>query len=322
MRHTRAAQVTAGGEKSRPFQWPPLPLPAEPPSSQPSAPQPASIPPHDDHRAEAGWRSWLSDVERVWLDPVAQPLPVRERQLGWQPDPAADYCERCGRDVALHEATEFGCSRCTDRRLRWRRWVRLGPYAPPLSGWVCEVKFSRSKRLGLQIGARLGERVRAVLATEPWADAAPAVVVPVPANPWRRLVRGLDHTGVISQGVAGVLGASVGRALRSKPRPSQRGRAASQRRANLRGSMSLRPGWERRLAGSVVVLVDDVSTTGATIGEATRALLAPYTRGSPWAKPELVVATVAVTPDRLEAQEAAFPERDVDEAGDDASAES
>lgn len=244
---------------------------------------------------------WFQEFEQTWLDPVARPLPELERLLGWAPDPFDAYCERCGRDVGAYEVTEFGCARCRDRRLRWSRWVRLGRYEAPLSKWVCEVKFSRFKRRGLQLGARLGERVGEALRQE-GVKREDVVVVPVPTNPWRRMVRGLDHTDVLSQGVKDALHVPLRRALRTRLRPSQRGRSATERLSNLRGSMrlaSLRVAEE--LAGRVVVLVDDVSTTGATIREASRALLEPF-RAKPGGKAagprSLWVATVAVTSDR------------------------
>jgi predicted amidophosphoribosyltransferase len=60
------------------------------------------------------------------------------------------------------------------------------------------------------------------------------------------------------------------RRVRWTPQQSQPTREA--RRANVRGAF--RPGRGARVASKTVLLVDDVMTTGSTLGEAARALRA------------------------------------------------
>ena len=106
----------------------------------------------------------------------------------------------------------------------------------------------------------------------------PILLVPVPTT-WRsRLGRGSDVVDQLAHGAAGLLrdtGADVSarQALRMARRTAdQSGLDARARARNLAGAFQLRTG--DRLTGCDLVIVDDIVTTGATLGEAVRALTA------------------------------------------------
>ncbi|WP_245177515.1 hypothetical protein [Geodermatophilus sp. DF01-2] len=72
------------------------------------------------------------------------------------------------------------------------------------------------------------------------------------------------------------------------------GLSAAQRRANLAGTFALRPGRRDVPAGAVLVLVDDVVSSGATLTEAAAVLTpAAVPAGLP-----VLAAVVAATPRR------------------------
>ena len=260
------------------FVWPPLPLPEEGVAGG----EGVRVAVHK--RATRGRRWWdaLVDFERVWLDPVAEPFARRAEAVGWKADGFEVYCDRCGHDVAAFEASEFGCARCRDMRPSWERFVRLGAYEPPLSLWVQEVKFTRHHALACALGRVLGKRLIASGARE-WGD---VVVTPVPTTLRRRLSRGIDHAGMLAWSAAREIGAPSRRLLRRGHRASQRSVAPSARAANVRGAIRLAA--RAPVEGRRVVLVDDVSTSGATLRACARVLRAGGAAGV-W------VACVAVT---------------------------
>ena len=91
--------------------------------------------------------------------------------------------------------------------------------------------------------------------------------VPVPLHPWRRLHRGFNQAADL----AATLPIPVVHALcRRRMTAPQTGLSASGRRRNVRGAFRVSPLLRRRvrhsmIADRIVLLVDDVRTTGATL---------------------------------------------------------
>lgn len=235
---------------------------------------------------------WVRGFEEHWLEPAAVPLAQRKTRLAWWCDGPGVYCERCGSPTGAHEADEFGCSACINRRLPWVRAVRLGAYEAPLLDWVQEVKFQRGWRLGEALGAELGRRL-----IEAGLVRGSGVIVPVPTTWRRRMGRGIDHARAIARGAAYETGCPLVPALRRVHRPSQRSVPAYQRVRNASGAFRLREGQLRRLRDAEqVVLVDDVLTTGATLRSASRVLQRALRGANGGEAASVWVGVIAVTP--------------------------
>lgn len=231
-------------------------------SDPPSQPAPSPLAQRDE--------SWWSQTERVWLDVTAPPLDQRAREAGWQPDSPGTYCTKCllTLDRSNMSTTLGVCESCVRARPPWDRGVRLGRYRGPLADWVEEVKFTRWRRLGRDLGQWLGEAVREQARLVLPADMLEAgpIIIPVPMSLPRRLVRGIDHTHVLARGVRDVLGGQILQPLVRKHRPSQRDVTPSDRSSNLRGAVGVKPGWMRpRLGRDWIVIVEDVMTSGSTL---------------------------------------------------------
>lgn len=121
-----------------------------------------------------------------------------------------------------------------------------------------------------------------------WPDLRFDLVVPVPGSLSRRLKRGFEPAGLVACEAASVLGVSASRCmtLRRDPKP-QKGLTAVQRRENLRGVFAIKP---KAVDGKRVLLVDDVTTTGTTLREASQAIRR--------AGATVFAATLAMTPER------------------------
>jgi predicted amidophosphoribosyltransferase len=94
------------------------------------------------------------------------------------------------------------------------------------------------------------------------------VVTWAPTTSLRRRARGFDHAELLARRTAARCGLPCRALLQRLPGPPQTGRSKADRR---RG-----PGFLPRpaAAGARVLLIDDVVTTGATLGSAARALRA------------------------------------------------
>lgn len=143
------------------------------------------------------------------------------------------------------------------------------PYEGPVRAAILAYKERGHRDLAGLLGGLLGQACQA-------SRRAPAVLVPIPARRAAALRRGDDAVTRIATRAAETIGAAVVTALRyRRPVADQAGLGAAARAANLAGALeSSRSRHSRLLPGSVIILVDDVCTTGATLAEAARVLRA------------------------------------------------
>jgi len=175
-----------------------------------------------------------------------------------------EYCHRCGVTCGPGATTDQGCARCRSRALPWDLLVRLGPYREPLAPWIVAMKFARAWSWGPWLGASLAASIPAHRRKER------LVVCPVPMHWARRLGRGYNQAELLAMGLARQLKAPM-HSLLTRPRraPAQTRLPLSLRESNVTRCFATVPA---RLDGWEVWLVDDVKTTGSTVGACARLL--------------------------------------------------
>lgn len=288
---------------SLPFVWPPRRDGAKPGSM--IEPKPGAFVPGGGTPIAKRFQklSWFEEIEEALLGTRARVLSGRDGR--WEPEPMERACPRCGRGVGEGEVSpEDGrCIGCRPERLGWERLVRLGPHAGLLREAILATKFEGWRRQGAELGRMLGERLGGAL-DEANIDRTRAVLVPVPMPTFRRLGRGIDHTLTIARGVSRETGIGIERSLvKLAGRPQVRV-ALSERAMNVQGRV--RVGLPPRRVPEVVVLVDDVKTTGATLRACSRAI-----QGAAWGKDCRVwgaVVSVATEAGRRESGVGSAPE--------------
>lgn len=99
-------------------------------------------------------------------------------------------------------------------------------------------------------------------------------LIPVPLHRWRLFRRRYNQSALLATAVSKLTGVPTApMALRRVRLTQSQGRLNKAERArNVQGAFALGAGWAEQLAGKNVVLVDDVSTTGATLTACAKAL--------------------------------------------------
>lgn len=174
-------------------------------------------------------------------------------------------CRRCTLPLETDEAL---CGACQNRPPPWDDAIAALLYRFPADRLVCAFKFNRNMACGKVLEEELLRAVRKR------RHALPDAIVPVPLHRWRHFKRRFNQAERLARSLGKALGLPVRTdlLLRSRPTPPQSGLDAAGRRRNLKGAFSLRTPDGGSPLPAHVALVDDVMTTGATLGECARLL--------------------------------------------------
>lgn len=163
----------------------------------------------------------------------------------------AALCERCDAEVAEGNASRVGVAGLD------AAWAATR-YEGTARDLVAALKFRGRLRLARRAAAAIAERAPAALLA--------GAIVPVPAAPWRLRMRGHDPAEEIAFALADLTRLEFRPCLARSSGPRQVGRPRAARLAD--------PPAIRLVdaAPGDAVLVDDVVTTGATLGACARQL--------------------------------------------------
>jgi ComF family protein len=196
-------------------------------------------------RARVLERRWGAACPDCWsrLEPLAPP-----------------FCPQCGEPAP---AIEGLCGRCRKGEYAFDLARSALFFTDTLREIIHHLKYAER----VSLARSLGDILKVCLEHEPFSG---RIVVPVPLHRKRERERGFNQAELLAQRVARRLG------VPTRPRWLARVRAtrpqsdlvAAERRANVRGAFRAAP----EVSGRHVLVVDDVLTTGATLGECARAL--------------------------------------------------
>lgn len=206
--------------------------------------------------------------------------------------PGAVFCPRCAVLLTVPRLA-------TPRRFPWGfpPTVAAGGYSGPVRPAVNAFKERGRTELARPLGTAVALAVAAVVSAVPERRGG-VLLVPVPSSQAALRTRGRDHVRELTvRAVAELqeagLPASQARLLARQGRArDSAGLSTAARRANLAGTF-------QRCAepppGALLVLVDDVVTSGATLTEAAAELSADARPGDP----PVLAAVIAATPRRV-----------------------
>lgn len=175
-----------------------------------------------------------------------------EGRLEWIAPPG---CPRCGA-----AASPGACAECSGREFVFAGATALGKYEGRLRDFLLALKFRGSRYLADEFGRRLAGRIARKFDH----------VVPVPMGRWKLLFRGYNAAALVAERTARHAG------LPFSPRALRKIRRTKPQAELEREERLVNPKGAYRASGvrGVVLLVDDVLTTGATANACTEALRA------------------------------------------------
>lgn len=180
-----------------------------------------------------------------------------------RPAPGGWICFRCRARLRPRGDREAGY-RCRDAaHAPWRGaagyWME-----PPLDAFLHALKYEGRRDLARPLSRLLAARLPAL--------PEGGILVPVPLHPTRRRERGFNQAALLARELAPRLGAPVGEEVlvRARYTPPQARLEEGRRGGNVAGAF--RVPHPSQVRGRPWILVDDVVTTGSTLGEAALAL--------------------------------------------------
>lgn len=170
------------------------------------------------------------------------------------------YCRRCGRSVSPYGILPEGCGHCQEEQFKFDGVVRAGVYEAAFRRLILDLKFRDSTELTGMLGGMLSE-VFGAAGLGKTID----LIVPVPLHWRRRLERGFNQSDLLAGRLKGH-GIPISRDLvRIRYTSRQWSLSHAQRRRNVKGAFRVRKGHP--FEGKRICLIDDITTSGATLNE-------------------------------------------------------
>jgi ComF family protein len=180
---------------------------------------------------------------------------------------AGAVCHHCGLPFEVPMEPGAVCAACAAEPPPWARARSVMRYG------------ETSRRLILRF--KHGDKLESVPSFGQWLARAGSellgdaeLIAPVPLHRWRLFRRRYNQSAMLALALGRSARVPVITDLLARIRatPSQGGLGAKERAENVRGAFAIREKHRNLIAGRRVLLVDDVLTTGATVGACAKVL--------------------------------------------------
>jgi competence protein ComFC len=177
------------------------------------------------------------------------------------------YCLGCGRFFEAPEEPHL-CQACLEMRPPFSHHRSGGKYKGKLKDIILLYKFRHFQVLGKD----LARFVYRALGKEEEIWWKVDFIIPVPLHPKRKKERGFNQAEIIAKELARIKGIELGDKLLVKVKnvPPQTSLKVEERAKNVSGAFLITQ--KEKIKKKVVLLVDDVYTTGSTIRECSSVL--------------------------------------------------
>jgi ComF family protein len=188
-------------------------------------------------------------------------------------------CARCGLPFPSGEpaaAVDSRCGQCRHEEYEFDYARSSGPYISTLRAAILQLKFQRRERLAKKLGELLAN---VWYSNEGLGEGETPVLVPVPLHVSRERERGFNQSELLAKALSRRLRTKrkrrdvrveVGCLVRTRPTAPQTSLSLAARRDNVRGVFAV--SRSDPIRGRLVVLIDDVMTTGTTLSACALAL--------------------------------------------------
>ena len=177
----------------------------------------------------------------------------------------ADYCRRCGRDASPFGIINNRCGGCQNEQFAFDAMIRAGVYESALRDLILAFKF----RQRTEYAPRLGGMMRDALSVSGLSHKID-LFVPVPLHWRRRLERGYNQALYLSKRLCTPSACISTDLVRTRYTKRQWNLTPAQRRRNVKNAFAVRRGHP--FNGKTIALVDDITTSGATLTECAKVL--------------------------------------------------
>ncbi|WP_245597668.1 ComF family protein [Psychromonas aquimarina] len=179
-------------------------------------------------------------------------------------------CRKCG--LRLVKTQDF-CGDCLQQTHLFTQLHALADYQSPYSSLIKKLKYKKQLISGELLGELLTSSISSNVDLQTIADVDYLLAIPLHRKKHKK--RGFNQAEIIAQVTSRQLGIPqlFDAVERHKNTSVQEGLSLKKRKQNLNNAFSLKQKQRDKLAGTHLVIIDDVVTTGATVNSLCRILL-------------------------------------------------